>query len=247
MHRFFIPSEWISESRVTLSGPVVHQIRNVLRLRPGDRILVLDNSGWAREVELREVGIGQARGEVVRRALVQGEPRTKITLYQGMLKGRRFELALQKGTELGIVEFVPLISDRATIAELGDVDKRRGRWDRIVREAAEQCRRGRLPHVAPAMLFPRACERAQQQGGLALIPWEEEHSLSLRAVLGEQQRKPFIVSLFIGPEGGFTPDEAKLAQRYGIRSVTMGPRILRAETAGLVAATVILHELGDLE
>jgi len=208
---------------------------------------VLDDSGWAREVELREVGVERAMGEVVRRMLAPGEPRTKITLYQGMLKGRRFEFALQKGTELGIVEFVPLISERAIIADLGDVDKRLGRWKRIVREAAEQCRRGRLPHLARAMLFPRACERAQQQGGLALIPWEGERSLSLRAVLGEQQKKPFTVSIFIGPEGGFTPDEAKLAQHYGIRSVTLGPRILRAETAGLVAATVILHELGDLE
>ena len=247
MHHFFVPSEWIAENRVTLSGSAAHQIRNVLRLRPGDHILALDDSGWAWEVELRELDLGQVTGEVVRRMLAHGEPRTKITLYQGVLKGRRFEFALQKGTELGIVEFVPLISDRAIIAALGDVNKRQARWKRIVRGAAAQCRRGRLPYLAPAMLFPRACERAQQQGGLALIPWEGESGLSLRAVLGEQQKKPFIVSIFIGPEGGFTPDEAKLAQHYGIRPVTLGPRILRAETAGLVAATVVLHELGDLE
>jgi len=247
MHRFFIPSEWISETRVTLSGSSVHQIRNVLRLRPGDHILVLDDSGWAREVELREVGLEQVVGEVVRRMLAQGEPRTKITLYQGVLKGRRFEFALQKGTELGIVEFVPLISDRAIIADVGDVDKRRARWKRIVQEAAEQSGRGRLPNLEPAMLFPRACERAQQQGGLGLIPWEGERRLSLRAVLGERQRKPFIVSLFVGSEGGFTAQEVELARRYGIQPVTLGPRILRAETAGLVATTAILYELGDLE
>jgi len=247
MHRFFIPPEWIGEEGVILGDPVAHQIRNVLRMRPGDHILVLDNSGWAREVELREVGLEQVVGEVVRRMLAQGEPRTKITLYQGVLKGRRFEFALQKGTELGIVEFVPLISDRAIIADVGDVDKRRARWKRIVQEAAEQSGRGRLPNLEPAMLFPRACERAQQQGGLGLIPWEGERGLSLRAVLAERQRKPFIVSLLVGSEGGFTAQEVELARRYGIQPVTLGPRILRAETAGLVATTAILYELGDLE
>lgn len=247
VHRFFIPPNWIGEDGVVLSALVAHQIRNVLRMRPGDHILVLDNSGWAREVELREVGLKQVVGKVVRRMLAQGEPRTKITLYQGVLKSRRFEFSLQKGTELGIVEFVPLISDRAVIADLGDVDKRHARWKRIVQEAAEQCWRGRLPNLEPAMLFPRACERAQQQGGLALIPWEGERSLSLRVVLAGQQKKPFIVSLFIGPEGGFTAQEMELAGSYGIQPVTLGPRILRAETAGLVAATAILYELGDLE
>jgi len=247
MHRFFIPPNWIGEEGVVLRDPVAHQIGNVLRMRRGDHILVLDNSGWAREVELLEVGPQQVAGEVVRRALAQGEPRTKITLYQGVLKGRRFEFALQKGTELGIVEFVPLISDRAVIADLGDVDKRHGRWQRIVQEAAEQSGRGRLPNLEPATLFPRACERAQRQGGLILIPWEGEHSLSLRAVLAGQEKRPFVVSLFVGPEGGFAEGEVELAQRYGVQPITLGPRILRSETAGLVAATAILYQLGDLE
>jgi 16S rRNA (uracil1498-N3)-methyltransferase len=216
-------------------------------MRPGDRILVLDNSGWAREVEILGLDPEQVTGRVARRMLAQGEPRTKITLYQGMLKGRRFEFALQKGVELGIVEFVPLISDRTIIADLGDVDKRRARWQGIVRQAAEQSGRGRLPNLEPAMLFPRACERAHRQGGLALIPWEEERSLTLRSVLAEEERKPFVISLFVGPEGGFSQEEVELAQRYGIRPVTLGPRILRSETVALVAATAILYDLGDLE
>lgn len=247
MHRFFIPPEWIGEDGIILSDPVAHQIRNVLRMHPGDRILVLDNSGWAWEVELLEVGLEQVVGVVVRRMLAQGEPRTKITLYQGVLRGHRFEFALQKGTELGIVEFVPLISDRAVMADLGDVDKKHPRWRRILREAAEQSGRGRLPNLEPAMLLPRACERAQRQGGLVFVPWEEERSLSLRSLLAGQQRRPFVVSIFVGPEGGFAKEEVELARQYGIQPVTLGPRILRAETAGLVAATAILYELGDLE
>jgi 16S rRNA (uracil1498-N3)-methyltransferase len=247
MHRFFVPREWVDGRKVILSDPVAHQIHNVLRMRPGDHIMVLDNSGWAREVELQEVDSKRVVGETVRRTLVQEEPRTKITLYQGMLKHRRFEFALQKGTELGVVEFVPLISDRTIIADLGDVDRRLGRWERIVQEAAEQAGRGRLPGLQPAMLFSRACERARQQGGLALIPWEEASGLSLRSVLSRQEKRPFTVSLFIGPEGGFASQEIALAQQYDVQPITLGPRILRAETAGLVATAIILYELGDLE
>jgi len=269
MHRFFIAPEWLKGDRVTIGGSLVHQIRNVLRLGPGDRIVVLDNSGWEREVEITRVERQRVTGRVVDKRLATGEPRTKITLYQGVLRLRRFEFALQKGTELGIVEFVPLITDRCIISSVEDVDKKMERWQRIVVEAAEQSRRGRLPRLQPAMLLPQACERAKRMGGLSLMPWEGERSTSLRAVLGDWAPKelkrvrkqmgaqssstppassrPFSINLFIGPEGGFTPEEVELARRYGIIPVTLGPRILRAETAGLVAAAAILYELGDLE
>jgi 16S rRNA (uracil1498-N3)-methyltransferase len=252
MHRFFVPPDWLEEDGVTIVGSLVHQIRNVLRLGPGDHVVVLDNSGWEQEVEIVRVGKEHVSGQVVDKRLASGEPRTKITLYQGVLKGKRFEFALQKGTELGIVEFVPLISDRCVIASLDDVDKKRERWQRIILEAAEQCRRGRLPRLRPAMLFRPACEGARR-GGLSLIPWEEAHdhdgegATSLRSVLQGAEQAPFSVNLFVGPEGGFTPDEVELARQYGLIPISLGPRILRAETAGLVAAAAILYELGDLE
>lgn len=251
MHRFFVPPDWLEEDKVTIVGSLVHQIRNVLRLGPGDHIVVLDNSGWEREVEITRVGKEHASGQVVDKRLASGEPRTKITLYQGVLKGRRFDFTLQKGTELGIVEFVPLISDRCVIASLDDVDKKRERWQRIILEAAEQSRRGRLPHLRPAMLFRPACESARRGGGLSLIPWEEardmEKATSLRAVLQGAEQPPFSVNILVGPEGGFTPDEVEMARQYGLIPISLGPRILRAETAGLVAAAAIFYELGDLE
>jgi 16S rRNA (uracil1498-N3)-methyltransferase len=250
MHRFFVPPDWLEEDKVTIVGSLVHQIRNVLRLEPGDHIVVLDNSGWEREVEIARVGKEHVSGQIVDKRLASSEPRTKITLYQSVLKGRRFAFALQKGTELGIVEFVPLISDRCVIAGLDDVDKKRERWQRIILEAAEQSRRGKLPSLRPAMLFHPACESARQ-GGLSLIPWEEAHdtegAASLRSVLEGAEQPPFSVNLFVGPEGGFTPDEVKLARQYGFIPISLGPRILRAETAGLVTAAAILYELGDLE
>lgn len=246
MHRFFIPPEWIEDDRVQLVGEFVHQIRNVLRMVPGDRIVVLDDSGWEMEVELTAVERDQVSGQIVHRRLSNAEPRTKISLYQGVLKGQHFEWVLQKGTELGVVEFIPVISERSVIDALGDVEKKFPRWQRIIREAAEQSRRGNLPHLQPPMMFTAACDRASRMGGLALIPWEEEKEMPLREVLSSQNPKPFTVSIFIGPEGGFSKKEADLAQRYGIVPVSLGPRILRAETAGLVAASAILYAFGDM-
>ncbi len=269
MHRFFVPPEWLEKDKVTISGSLVHQIMNVLRLRAGDRIIVLDDSGWEREATIVRLARDKVMGRVVAKRLTTSEPRAKISLYQGMLKGNRFEFALQKGTELGIVEFVPVITKRCLIANLDDVTKKLERWQRIILEAAEQSRRGKFPRVCPAMLFPRACERAKGSGGLSLIPWEGEKTTSLRSVLrgdnglqtpaandaepsseGQPPKpriKPFSINIFVGPEGGFTPEEVALAQNYGLIPITLGPRILRAETAGLVVTAAILYELGDLE
>jgi 16S rRNA (uracil1498-N3)-methyltransferase len=252
MHRFFVPPDWIQGNTVRITGPQAHQITNVLRMRRDDSLIVLDNSGWESEVQLLAVDRALVEGQVVHRRLAASEPRTKISLYQSVLKGNRFEFVLQKGTELGVVEFVPVIAHRCVISDLDAVEKKRGRWESIIQEAAEQSRRGRMPTLRSVSLFPRACEQARHTAGLSLIPWEGEDLRSLRDVLRRAPQEqepnwpPFSIGLFIGPEGGFTAEEIVTAQRYGLLPVTMGPRILRAETAGLVAAAAILYELGDL-
>jgi 16S rRNA (uracil1498-N3)-methyltransferase len=252
MHRFFVPPSSIHGNEVTLSSAQSHQIARVLRMRPGDTIVVLDNSGWEIEAELVTVEPNQVTGRVLHRRLASGEPRTKISLYQGVPRSKRFEVVLQKGTELGIVEFVPVIAERCIVSDLEDVEKKRPRNETILQEAAEQSCRGRKPALRRATLFPQACEQARQMGGLSLILWEEEGARSLRDVLRvpppgrESHWPPFTINLFVGPEGGFTPDEVDLGRRYGLVSVTLGPRILRTETAGIVAAAAILYELGDL-
>jgi len=254
MHRFFVPADCLKANLVTLGGPLAHQIAHVLRLRPGERITLLDNTGWAYEVELSKVTAQQAAGEVRRKSLATGEPRTKITLYQALLKGDHFELVLQKGTELGIVDFVPLVSERCVVAHLDQASAKATRWQRIILEAAEQSGRGRLPVLRPATLFAPACEQAARRS-LSLIPWEGEKATSLRDVLGPRKEtgkspptpRPFAINLFIGPEGGFSTGEIVQARGYGLLPVTLGARLLRAETAGLVAAAAIFYELGDLE
>jgi 16S rRNA (uracil1498-N3)-methyltransferase len=256
MHRFFVPPEVVSQAAVRITGGLVHQIHRVLRLSPGEQIVLLDNSGWEYRVDLRQVTEKAVTGEVVGRSVKANEPRTKITLYQSVLKGNRFEWALQKGTELGVSEFVPVIASRCILQNLADAEAKFPRWQRVILEAAEQSERAKFPALLPALMFNAACERAGAGRGLSLIPWEEETAFSLKWMLRPNGangangafggERPFSVSLFIGPEGGFTTEEISVAEDYGIRPVTLGPRIMRAETAAIVAAAAVFYELGDL-
>jgi 16S rRNA (uracil1498-N3)-methyltransferase len=253
MQRFFIPAANIRGNEVNISGAQAHQIARVLRMRPGDQVIVLDNSGWEIDTQLRVVEPNLVQGEVLRRRLNSTEARTKISLFQGVLKSQRFEFVLQKGTEIGVVEFVPLVTERCVMRDLEDAEGKRRRWESIIQESAEQSRRGRKPVLGTATFLRQACEQARQRRGLSLIPWEEERLTSLQAALradaraaGGGARPPFLINLFIGPEGGFTPNEIDLAQHYGLVPVTLGKRTLRAETAGIVAAASVLYEFGDI-
>lgn len=212
----------------------------------GDRAIILDNSGWEHEVEISAVEEDRVVGLVVGKSLVASEPRTKVSLYQGMLEGKRFKSVLQRGTELGVVEFVPLICGRCVIADLGDISAARfRRWRGAIREAAERSGRGHLPDLQPAMLFPQACKQAGRRGLSVILC---EGGVSLHSVLRKKKRRsPFSINILVGPEEGFAPEEVEQARGYGLIPIALGPRILRAEMVGLVAATAILYELGDLE
>jgi 16S rRNA (uracil1498-N3)-methyltransferase len=211
-------------------------------MQPGDLIVVLNNSGRAWRVKLTEVGKTAALGKIVGQEQVQSEPELHLTLYQGTLKAQKFEWVLQKGTELGVSRFVPLICHRSVVRENTALAKKEDRWQRIIREAAEQAGRGKLPHLAPAIPFDQAV-RHTCAAPLRLMLWEEAAGPGLKTALrGVTANR---VALFIGPEGGFTPEEAAAAQQAGFHVVKLGPRILRAETAGLAAAAAIMYELGE--
>ncbi len=245
MHRFFVSPQAIRDDRVVMRGTIVHQIRDVLRMNPGDEFVLLDNSGFAYRTEIVTVDRDVLRGRVVEKWKLETEPTARITLYQGLLKGQKFDWVLQKGTEIGIVAFVPVLAARCIVGSLDDVSEARmDRWQRIVVEAAEQAGRAALPHIGAAMLFTNACEYAAR-GGLSLIPWEGERSRGLREAL-QNVPKSREINLFIGPEGGLAEEEIATARDHNIIPVSLGPRILRAETAGLAAAAAILYELGDL-
>ncbi|MCB9009189.1 MAG: 16S rRNA (uracil(1498)-N(3))-methyltransferase [Ardenticatenaceae bacterium] len=240
MHRFFVDPNYFSGERITLPPAIAHQIRNVLRLRVGSAILVLDNSGAEYEVLLRQVDRQQVIGEAVAKRPSPNEPTVQLTLYQALMKRDKFEWVLQKGTEIGVTQFVPLVTQRSLVQDVDIKEGKQLRWQKIITEAAEQSRRGRIPELHPPQTLAQVLENHPARPGL--IAWEEASGLSLREALVGAER-PSHISLFIGPEGGFAAEEVAAAQAAGIRPITLGKRILRAETAALVASALVLHEL----
>ncbi len=242
MHRFFVTPEWLAQERAYIKGGQAHQIFHVLRLKPGDHITLLDNGGWEYEVEIQELNGELVRGKILNKSLCSNEPRFKITLYLALLKSDKLEFVLQKGVEIGVSAFVPFTCERCVVSKPGD--SKIDRWRKIVREAAEQSKRCLLPLLHPAVTFQRACEQA---GSTSMILWEAEERQSLSTVLRSHAFKNADnISLFIGPEGGFTASEVEYAGAHGIIPVGLGRRILRAETAGLAAVSAVLYERGEL-
>lgn len=246
MHRFFVTPAAIRNGVVLLDAQTAHQLRAVLRLGPGAEIMVLDGSGYEYRVSIAHLDRSGAEGHVLSQALALGEPATQITLYQAMLKGEKFEWLLQKGTEIGISRFAPLLTRRCVRTEWAGRQKKEDRWRRIIQEAAEQARRARLPALTAPLELAAACQEAASQSDLVLLLWEAASGRGLKGALHGLDAADCRISLFVGPEGGFAEEEAALAQAAGAHLVGLGPRILRAETAGLAAAAAILYERGDM-
>ncbi|MCX8213038.1 MAG: RsmE family RNA methyltransferase [SAR202 cluster bacterium] len=246
MHRFFVSPQSISGSRVSLVGSAASKITRVLRGRPGDNVIVLDGSSLEYRVVLRSVSTEQVIGDVVESGICEGEPGIAITLYQAIIKGDKFEYVLQKGTELGVSSFVPIICERSIPNARKWSDGRYERWRTIVREAAEQSGRGRVPHVGTAIELREAIK---SHAGPGMIPWEMERDNSIRHALGrikEQGTTPDRIGIFIGPEGGLTLEEVDLARAESIVPITLGQRILRAETASLAVVSTVMYEWGEM-
>jgi 16S rRNA (uracil1498-N3)-methyltransferase len=241
-HRFFIPPNWITPPTVRLSGQTARQIKTVLRMKPSDSIIVLDNSGMEWQVKLTSIGQNVVEGQIVDQQPAEGEPNIQLTLYQGTLKSQKFEWVLQKGTELGISCFGPTICQRSVVKQMDTLTKKYPRWQQIIREAAEQSRRGKLPRLKQPLPLAEAIQQAKSIP-LILMPWEEAAGSTVKTVL--RKTKVNAAAMFIGPEGGFTEEEARMVREAGGQIIKLGPRILRAETAGLALCSAILYEVGE--
>lgn len=254
LHRFCCPDAALEGGRVRIEGAAAAQIRKVLRLGPGDRVVLFGVDEWEYTVRLERVEREAALGTVVARSAPQAEPRCALTLAVALLKGEKTEWVLQKGTELGVSRFVLVHSRRTVVAP----DERRAagrqeRYARIVREATEQCGRVRPPCIeglwpfaqalaevgsAPAyLLHERATERLSDQLAKSGV-----QGLGYPPKGGTRTPNPR-VTLFIGPEGGFAEDEVALAAEHGVSVASLGPRVLRAETAALAAVTLAMDAL----
>jgi len=247
MHRFFVNNESLCGTQVVLTGWQAHQICSVLRMKPGDNIVVLDNTGFEYKAILTKIDRNEVVGEVIYKQRAQGEPRTQITLYQSLLAREKFEWVLQKCTEVGVTDFVPMVTERSIIRRPDAITPRKlTRWQDIVTEAAEQSGRGRIPKLDAPVNFVDAVSRLVNFDR-CLIGTLGTSCRSIKEVLQFGKTEVVDIALFVGPEGGFTDQEVALALSYGATAMRIGKRILRTETAAVVASVLILYELGEME
>ncbi len=244
VNRFFVPASSFDGGLVRLSPEQAHQVRQVLRLGPGDTIIVLDDRGAEYEVTLTTVGQKEAVGRVVSTRPTASEPKVQLTLFQSLLIREKFEWVLQKATEIGVTQIVPVLTARGLVRTKQIEENKLDRWQRILTEAAEQAHRGRIPRLEPVVSVADVFSRFVGFDRFLIAAPSE--TVNLREALHGIGRSDASIALLIGPEGGFTDEEVTLARAKGAIAVGLGPRILRTETAALVACALILYELGEM-
>ncbi len=242
LHRFFIRPECVSDDSVSIYGSDARQICSVLRLSSGDRIAALDGTGHIYTAEITKASPAAVVAMIMKKSELDTEPRVKIALAQSLPKGNKLEFILQKGTEIGVAEFQIMTSAR-TIPKVSaeSADKKIVRWQRVVKEAAEQSFRARIPTVEGISSLEEVCRQIQNYD-LAICLWEDESQISFKKLLSENSSAQSVL-LIVGPEGGFEEKEAQMMQESGAGTATLGKRILRCETAAIVATAVVLHEM----
>ena len=248
VHRFCVAPDAIASGRVVLPDAAAEQVRKVLRLRAGEGIAVFDGSGAEWSASLDAVGRDSVTATLIEQSFPEVEASVDITLLVALIKAERFEIVLQKATELGVCRFVPFVSERVQGGDAAAPSKRRiARWNRIVTEATEQSGRVRVPRIDPPTSMAEAVAAAADQGPVILL-WEAGAPRGFRTVLEEliSEEAPSRLSLVIGPVGGIATREVEEAMEAGAVVAGLGPRVLRAETAAVAALTASMHQLGQL-
>lgn len=247
MARFFVSPEAVDtgSGRIYITGGDVNHIKNVLRLEAGERLEISD--GACKEYDARIETFEKARivASIIEAAQNRTEPPIEVTLYQGIPKSDKMDLIVQKCVELGVSRIVPVITGR-TVVKFGtgrDAAEKAARWQKISLEASKQCGRGRIPAVTEPVRFEKALEDMRNYE-LCIIPYEKESARGIAAALTAGKYRN--AAVFIGPEGGFTEDEIGQAEASGAAPVSLGPRILRTETAGLAVLAILMYEAGDM-
>ena len=243
MHRFFIQHSQIQGSRLYVEGPDVNHIKNVLRMKPGDQVMVSDGEDMQYLCALESFTDGLVWFEIVDTWKENRELPSKLYLFQGIPKSDKMELIIQKATELGVHEVVPVVTGR-TVVRLDEkkAQKKTARWNAIAESAAKQSGRSRIPQVREVMAFSEALAFAGELDVL-LIPYEKAEGMESTRQAIEGIRTGQSVGIFIGPEGGFEEAEVEQAMECGAAPVTLGRRILRTETAGFVVLSMLLYHL----
>lgn len=272
MPHFFVPPENILSGRFFLNPDESRHLAVVLRKKTGDKVRLFDGADRCYRAVLGKVEPGRVEGNLLDEGTRGAVLPYRLRLFQGLPKGEKMEWILEKATELGAASIVPVVTERSVARVPADrLDRRLDRWRKIVLSAAKQCGRTDVPEVlAPVSLEEALALRGK--GSLTLFPWEGEETKTLKASLREffgkenlrsgspspqpspmngggsmAAQEQIRIDLFVGPEGGFSPAEVETARAAGAVTVTLGPLILRTETAGLMAASALLYEFGVVE
>jgi len=247
MARVFVPPTQIKGGQAYITGAEMEHINRVLRLAAGDEVTIIDGLGGVFLARITGKNKDTVFCDITEAGLPDNEPPVKVTLVQGLPKADKMELVVQKGTELGLACLIPLQCERAIVRlDPKKSAQRQERWQRIAMEAAKQCRRAKYPKVEQVMNWQEVLNSVPKQA-LALLPWEEESGRGIKSLRDKYKASALSeFFVFIGPEGGFTEKEVLRAQDYGVIPVSLGPRILRTETAGLAVLSMLMYEFGDL-
>lgn len=245
--RFHVDPGVIVADTFDLPEALAHRVRTVLRLRVGDELVLFDGSGEDTTARIESVTARTVTVSACGRAAGPPESQVRVHLYQCITKGERFEWLIEKATELGVHRVIAMETARSVVRP-GREGERAARWRRIAVEAAEQCGRSLVPDVQGPAPFGEALASAP---GIVLIPYESAGDVApnIAAVLASEIDALFAlseVSILIGPEGGFEESEVADAREHGAHVVTLGDRVLRSETAGLVSLTLVMHAAGQL-
>lgn len=243
MHRFFVEQGQISDTSICITGQDAHHIKNVLRMRAGEEILISDGAKMEYNCTIADFGEEEVIVNIVSSQESGIELPSKIYLFQCLPKSDKMELIIQKAVELGVYEIIPVASSRCVVKL--DAKKEAGkikRWQGIAESAAKQSKRMLIPEIHPVMKYTDALKYAQELD-IKLIPYELATGMAGTRELIESIRPGQSIAVFIGPEGGFDESEVLAAKDAGVLPVTLGKRILRTETAGFTVLSILMYHL----
>lgn len=250
MHKFFTPIENFSETEGKIVGDDVKHIYKVLRLANGEKVVLNNCAGEEFLGEVKSVDKTEVIISIIKKLDINNESGVKIHLFQGLPKSQKMDLIVQKGTELGITEFIPTLTSRVDVKLKGDF-KKLDRLNRIVLEAAKQSKRTIVPKVVEPITFEETLERIHTMD-LMLVPYENAENFGIKTLFRNLRESNVDlkninnIGILVGPEGGFEEEEINVLKEKGAYIITLGSRILRTETAGFVATSLIQYEIGDL-
>lgn len=247
MYRFFVKQEQIDmeEKKIHITGSDVNHIKNVLRMRQGETILISAGDNLEYTCLVSEMEAEEVIADISYVQEVGMELPSKIYLFQGLPKSDKMELIIQKAVELGAAEIVPMATKRAVVKlDAKKAAKKVQRWNEIAKSAAKQSKRGLIPEVKPVMSFKEAVEYGKSMDML-LIPYEDAKGIAHSREVVEAVKDKKSLGIYIGPEGGFPEEEVSLAMKAGAEPVTLGHRILRTETAGMTLLSILMFMLEE--